>query len=133
MRKIFLFTLTVFLYNFFLLVLPILIFIISLSFTGKGLLNIFPWIYSPFVLISPILSIILGYLVIKDNLNLFTGTVPIIMALIGNMPFLCIYYLFNPFFSLLDLFLLIGLPILFGILSDLTHLGVKYLQPLIRY
>lgn len=125
MQKILLFTFIIFSYNILLLILPLLIFITSLSFANQILLNIIPWIYSPFVLLSPLLTIGLGYLVIRDRLNPFSWPIPIIISLISSSPFLWLYCLFSSLGNPIDYFLLIGLPVLFGLLADLIAFGAN--------
>ena len=54
MRKIFTFALILFSYNILLFFIPMLIFLISLSCANESLLDKLPWIYSLFIILSPI-------------------------------------------------------------------------------
>ena len=61
MRKILYHTLVIFLYNTLLLIIPIFIFLVSLSWANKILFDKLPLIFSLLVVFSPILTVVLGY------------------------------------------------------------------------
>ena len=128
MRKILIYSLIIFSYNILIIVLPLLLFLISLSFNNSALLNILPWIYCPLLLLSPLLTIRLGYLLVHDKLSPFGYFIPMIVSLIGNSPFLGLYRSFNSLGNPLDFFLLIGLPIIFGLLVDFLVLFDHWLR-----
>jgi hypothetical protein len=122
MRKILHFTFIIFNYSLFLLILPMLLFLISLNFSDQTFLGVLPWIYSPFLLLSPLITIGLGYKIVEDRFSLSNGLVPIVISLIGHSPFLWLYHLFNSVWAPADYFWLIGFPVLLGLIADFLSL-----------
>jgi hypothetical protein len=132
MRKILFYSFIIFSYNILLLVLPLLLFLVSLSFANPALLNILPWIYCPFVLLSPLLTISLGYLLVYNKLNFLSWPIPIIISLIGYSPFLGLYRSLSSSGNPMDYLLLIGLPVILGLLVDLTALFAHWFRQLMK-
>jgi hypothetical protein len=99
-----------------------LLFLISLSFSNQSFLNIFHWIYGPFLLLSPLLTIGLGYMAVKDKSSLLNRLVPIVVSLFGNLPFFWVYQSLNSIWSSSDYLLFIGSPILLGLIANLLSL-----------
>jgi hypothetical protein len=119
MRKFITYSFIIFSYNILLLILPIIFFLISIGYSNPFFLGILPWIYCPFLLFSPLLLFSLGFQYFKTSSTPWCWGVPIIMSLIGSSPFIVIYLLFNSLWDPRDFLFLLGLPILFGLFTDL--------------
>jgi hypothetical protein len=134
MRKTLFYTFLIFFYHILVIFLPILLFMVSLSLANRFLLQILPWLYSLFMLLSPLIIIYLGYLAVRDKKSTFGWLIPIFISFIGNLPFLILYCLFSSLTTALDYLLLIGLPILWGLLADLTlyNSGIRSRVALIK-
>lgn len=119
MRKIIFFTLILMAYNFFLLILPVVFFICSLSFSRDSLLNAFPWFYGLLALFSPVLAIVLGYRSGRYKIR-FPWLSPILISWGGFLPLLFFYALLNSVWNLTDYCLLFFFPVSLGLLADLA-------------
>ena len=128
MRKILVCTFIIFLYNLLLLILPVLIFLVFVKWANPFSIHILPWIYYPFLFISPVLSIVLGFTMIKDKINSFTALIPVIAILVGYLPFYGLYRLINSVWIPTDYLLMLGLPILFGLIADSLAFGVPIIK-----
>ncbi|HBF37438.1 MAG TPA: hypothetical protein DDW50_08975 [Firmicutes bacterium] len=128
MRKIFVCTFIIFIYNILLLILPVLIFLALVQWSTPSSIHFLPWIYCPFLLISPILSIVLGVMMIKGRINLFNALLPIITILIGYLPFYGLYRYINSVWIPTDYLFLLGLPILFGLIADSLAISMPVLE-----
>jgi hypothetical protein len=109
-------------YNILLLIIPLLIFLASLNLSNETLVAIMFWIYGPFILLSPILTIVLGYHVAKDEVTPLGWLTPIFISFIGFSPFLLLYLLLSSLWSPLDYLLIVSLPILLGIIANFAAL-----------
>ncbi len=126
MKKILLTVLFIFSYNLFLLVLPILIFLGSLSFSSEIFIKFFPWIYWPFLFLSPILAIYLGLRIAIDKTLKVVWFTTIIINFLGYSPFILIYFLLNSLWNLFDYLLLVSFPISLGLCANLAGKLAKY-------
>ena len=118
MRKILLYTLIIFIYNLFLLTLPVMFFLAFTQWTMPDSLHFLPWLYCIFLLVSPILTIVLEYRMINGKMNLFNSLLPIITTFLGFLPFWVLYSFINSIWMPSDYLLFLGLPILFGVFVD---------------
>jgi hypothetical protein len=118
MKKTLIFSFIILSYNILLLIIPLLIFLASLNSTPQALVNTILFIYSPFVLLSPFLTIVLGYHAAKVNVTPIGWLIPIIISLIGFSPFIFLFFLLSSLWSPFDYLLVIALPILLGLLTN---------------
>jgi len=61
MKQIFLYTLIIFTFHLLVLLIPVVVFLISLSQPGISIFNTFRWFYLPLVFLSPVLILTLSY------------------------------------------------------------------------
>ncbi len=127
MRKMIICTFIIFIYNLLLLILPVLLFLTWIQWSTPLSFHILPWIYYLFLLISPILSVTMGTMMIKDCFNLMTGCVPIISMFIGYLPLFAFYRLVNSLWTPADCLLLLGIPIVLGLISDVIAASIPVL------
>lgn len=127
MRKIIVCTSIIFSYNVLLLILPIMLFLMFVKWSNPSSLHFLPWIYCPFLLISPILSIVMGYTMIKDRLNLMNALIPIASTLIGYLPLFVFYRFINSLWMPADYFFLLGIPLLLGLIVDTMVISMPVL------
>ncbi len=127
MRKIVICTFIIFIYNLLLLILPVLFFLTWIQWSTPLSFHILPWIYYLFLLISPILSITMGTMMIKDGFSLVRGCVPIISMFIGYLPLFAFYRLVNSLWAPGDCLLMLGIPIVLGLISDVMAASIPAL------
>lgn len=127
MRKMIICTFIIFIYNLLLLMLPVLLFLTWIQWSTPLSFDILPWIYYLFLLISPILSVTMGTIMIKDCFNLMTGCVPIISMFIGYLPLFAFYRLVNSLWAPADCLLMLGIPIVLGLISDVMAVSIPAL------
>ncbi len=127
MRKVIICTFIIFNYNLLLLIIPILLFLTFIQWSTPLSLHFLPWIYYPFLLISPILSVTMGTIMIKDGFNLMTSCIPIISIFIGYLPLFAFYRFVNSLWSPADYLLMLGIPIVLGLISDVIAASIPAL------
>jgi len=118
MRKILTGTCIIILYNILLIILPIILFLAFTKWSNPTSLRFLIWIYLLFVLVSPLLSIAIGYSIIRDRLTFLSGFIPIILSFIGLLPFCALYRLLNSIWMPADYLFFTALPLLFGLIAD---------------
>lgn len=128
MRKIIICTFIIFTYNLLLLILPVLLFLTWIQWSTPLSFHFLPWIYYLFLLISPILSVAMGMMMIKDCVHWMTGCLPIISMFIGYLPLFAFYRLVNSLWTLADCLLLLGIPIVLGLISDVMAVSIPVLS-----
>ena len=128
MRKIIVCTFIIFFYNVFLLILPVILFLAFVKWSNPSSLYFLTWIYFPFILLSPLLSITMGYIMIKDRVNIANGLIPVITIFIGCLPIFGFYRFINSLWIPVDYLLFLGIPILLGLIADFIAASIPALQ-----
>jgi hypothetical protein len=118
MKKMLAFTFILLAYNILLLSIPLLIFLASIYWSNEAVLDILPWIYTPLVLVSPVLAVFLGYHLVNNSIAPIGWLIPIVVNYLGFSPFLLLCLLLSSLWNPRDYFLIVSLPILLGLLSN---------------
>jgi hypothetical protein len=84
MKKILLYTLLILTFNLTILIIPLLVFLISLSVPGVSIFDTFRWFYFPMILFSPILILILCYRIARRQIQ--RPWIAMFIAFIGFSP-----------------------------------------------
>lgn len=112
-NKIILYPCFIFVYHLALLVLPINLFLIGLRI--PLIIQVFPWLFCPFLILSPILTLLLAFRATPANYHWFTWIFPVAVSLIGYSPLIVFYYLIASFNNLLDYVMVLVFPIIIGL------------------
>lgn len=112
-NKIILYPCFIFAYHLALLVLPINLFLIGLRF--PMITQVFPWIFYPFVILSPILTLLLALRATPVNSRCFAWIFPVAVCLIGYSPLILFYYLIASLNNLRDYASVLAFPVFIGL------------------
>lgn len=112
--RILLYSLLLFFYHLFLLVLPVNLFVIGLKI--PAFMSLTPWIFYPFLFFSPVLSIYLAARSCPSDLKRFDWAFPVLVVLIGYLPFTVSYFLTASPINVPDYLLFFFVPVLIGLL-----------------
>ena len=112
-NKIILYPCSIFIYHLALLVLPINLFLIGLRI--PLIIQIFPWSFYPFLILSPILTLLLAMRATPANGHRFAWIFPVAVSLIGYSPLIAFYYLIASLNNLRDYASVLAFPIIIGL------------------
>ncbi len=114
-KKIVLYSFSIFVYHLFLLALPINIFLVGLRV--PFLIEVFPWLFSPFLIFSPILTVLLTLRSTPTGNQQFDWIFPVTVSLIGYSPLICFYFFIAALNNIRNYSLVLFFPIILGLLA----------------
>jgi hypothetical protein len=117
LKKWVVYSLTIFIYNLFILILPLLIFLLDLSFSHGRIINTFLYLFLPFLLFSPVLAVGLSSRIALNRDSGANWLYPVFINAVGFSPFWLVYLSLSSLWSPRDYFLIISIPIILGIFS----------------
>lgn len=109
-------------YSFFLLVYHLLLLVLPINYFLIGLripliIQIFPWLFLPLIIVSPILTLLLAIRSIPSKKAHLRWVFPVAVSLIGYSPIIGFYFSLSSLTSLRDYSLLIFFPVLIGLIA----------------
>lgn len=110
-NKIILYPCVIFVYHLALLVLPINLFLIGLRI--PLIIQVFPWLFTPFLILSPVLTFLLALRATPAKSHRFAWIFPVAVSLIGYSPLIVFYFLIAN--NLRDYALVLSFPTVIGL------------------
>ena len=103
----------IFLYHLLLLVFPLNFFLISLKI--PFIIPAFPWLFYPFLIFSPVLTLLLAIKSTPLSNPRLSWLFPVALSLIGYIPLSGPYLLISSFIDLRNSILVVLFPVLIGL------------------
>ena len=113
--KIIFYSFLIFVYHLLLLVLPLNFFLIGLKI--PFIIKFFPWLFYPFLLFSPILTVLLAIRSTPTGIKRFDWIYPIAVSVFGYSPIVGSYFLISSLNNSRDYWLVALFPILIGLIA----------------
>lgn len=113
--KMVFYSLFIIVYHVLLIALPVNYFLIGLKI--PFLMDLFPWLFYPFLLFSPILTVLLSIRSTPSNIRHFAWIFPISVSLIGYTPVIGFYFFISSLTNIRDCCLMLFFPIILGLIS----------------
>lgn len=115
MKQIFRYTLIILTFHLLVLLIPVIVFLISLSQPGISILNTFRWFYLPLVFLSPVLILTLCYRIACHQAT--RPWMAVISGFIGFSPIWLSYLALATPWNLRDLGIVIFSPIFLSLIA----------------
>lgn len=115
LNKIIFYPCFIFVYHLLLLVLPLNFFLIGLK--APLLIQVFPLLFYPFLIFSPILTLLLASRATPAKKEPLSWIFPIAISLIGYSPLIIFYFLIASLNNILDYALILSFPIIIGLVA----------------
>lgn len=114
-KKIILYSFLIFVYHLFLLVLPFNIFLIGLKI--PFIIEVFPWLFYPFLIFSPVLTILLSIRTTPSGNQQFGWIFPVTVSWIGYFPIFFCYFSISALNNIRNYSLVAFFPIIIGLVA----------------
>ncbi len=115
MKKSILYTLLILTFNLTLLIIPLLVFLISLSVPGVSIFNTFRWFYFPLLLFSPVLILVLCYRLARRRAH--NSWIAVLIAFIGFSPIWAAYLSLTTLWNWRDLGIVLLSPVILSLIA----------------
>ena len=126
-KRIIFYSCFIFFYHLLLLVLPINFFLISLRI--PFMLHAFPWLFYPFLISSPILTLLFAFRATPANSGRFGWIFPVAISLIGCSPLISYYFLIASLSNIRNYALVFSFPIALGLIAFSGSRFLKFSRP----
>lgn len=113
--KIVFYSFLIFVYHLLLLVLPLNFFLIGLKI--PFIIEFFPWLFYPFLIFSPILTVLLSIHSTPPGVERFGWIYPVTVSVLGYSPIVGSYFLISSLNNIRDYSLLVFFPVLIGLFA----------------
>lgn len=114
-NKIIFYPCLIFVYHLLLLVLPLNFFLIGLKV--PLMIQVFPWLFFPFLIFSPILTLLLAFRATPAKSEPIGWVFPIAVSLFGYSPLIIFYFLVASLNNIRDYVLILSFPIIIGLIA----------------